>query len=285
MAKISISEFTDPVCPWAWSAEPHRLKLEWTYGDSLSWETRMVGLSQDPAESAKRFTPEEMGKIFAMMSAKFGMPIYEGGPERMYASFPACCAVVATRLNDPLRAKPLLRELRRRCFYGQLIDEAEVIESAAETVGIEPADLKIWLSDDATESAFREDMEAARDPSPAALAMKRKLAESDGGWRYTCPSYVFTLGDYSLTAPGFQPYETYETALANLDPSLEQSAPASSVATALEWAEAQGEGALATVEVAALRGIEPEQARDELIEAGAEETLIGTGSFWSLLNR
>lgn len=285
MGAISITEFTDPACPWAWSAEPHRLKLEWTYADSLGWEAKMVGLSEDPEAIAKRFTPEQLAAALAMIAAKHGMPIYEGAPERMQASFPACRAVVATRLNDEPKTHPLLRELRKRCFSGELIDEPQVIESAAETVGIAAGDLADWLADNASEEAFEADMSAARDPSPAALAIKRKLAEWDGGWRYTCPSYVMARGDESITAPGFQPYETYEAAIANLAPDLEPRPPAESATEVLEWAKERGEGALATAEVAALCDLEPDQARDELIASGAAERPMGGSAFWEMGGR
>jgi predicted DsbA family dithiol-disulfide isomerase len=282
MSGVSIVEFTDPVCPWAWSAEPHRLKLDWTYGDALEWEARMVGLSSDPAESAKRFTPEQLGKALALIAAKHGMPIYEGTPERMQASYPACRAVVAARLNDAPRSRPLLRELRKRCFSRELIDEPAVIDSAAEAVGIAAGDLADWLADASTEDAFRADMDAARHPSPAGLAVKRKLAEWEDGWRYTCPSYVLSQGGESLTAPGFQPYETYETAIANLAPDLEIRPPAESVTEALEWAEERGEGSLATAEVAAITDLDVDRAHHDLVESRVTEIPMGKSSFWEM---
>ncbi|MFM9042611.1 MAG: DsbA family protein, partial [bacterium] len=248
-----------------------------------------VGLAEDPDVLAKRFTTEEMARNLALIAARFGMPIYDEVPERMFTSFPACRAVVATRLNQPELSRPLLRELRKRCFSKQPIDEPEVIESAAESVGLDPVALVSWLADDASGQAFQADMDAARDPSPAALAVKRKLAQWEGGWRYTCPSYVFTLADSELTAPGFQPYETYETAIANLAPELEQRPPAESVTEALEWAEGTGAGSLATVEVAALMGKEPsgagwdlEAVIGDLEAAGAVEQRVGASAFWRL---
>ena len=45
MAIIRITEFTDPGCPFAWSAEPFRRKLEWRYGDQIAWRLRMVVLA------------------------------------------------------------------------------------------------------------------------------------------------------------------------------------------------------------------------------------------------
>ena len=282
MARVSIVEFTDPICPWAWSAEPHRLKLIWTYGDALSWEARMVGLAEDPEVIAKRFTPEDMARNLAMIAARLGMPIHEGEPERMQASFPACLAVVATRLHQTESTYPLLRELRKRCFSGELVDEPGVIAAAADAVGVDATALASWAESDQTAEAFAGDRDAARHPTDAALALKGKLAEWEEGWRYTCPSYVLSAGDQEITAPGYQPIETYEVAIANLAPDLSRRDPAGSVEEALSWSAESGEGSLATVEVAALRGVDLESARAELSASGATEIPVGSDAFWSL---
>jgi hypothetical protein len=47
---VGITEYTDPGCPWAYSAEPHRLRLRWLYGDELDWRRRMVVLARSPQE-------------------------------------------------------------------------------------------------------------------------------------------------------------------------------------------------------------------------------------------
>ena len=41
---VAIREFTDPTCPWAFSAEPSRLRLLWLYGEGLRFERRMIVL-------------------------------------------------------------------------------------------------------------------------------------------------------------------------------------------------------------------------------------------------
>jgi len=59
MNAITITEYTDPGCPFAWSAEPARRRVDWLYGDQLRWELRMVGLSDDGAAVERAgFTPE-----------------------------------------------------------------------------------------------------------------------------------------------------------------------------------------------------------------------------------
>src|SRR6059058_1541331 len=66
MADVLITEYTDPGCPWAYSAEPFRRRLAWLYGDRLQWETCMVVLAEDPAEYLERdFTPERQSAAFA----------------------------------------------------------------------------------------------------------------------------------------------------------------------------------------------------------------------------
>lgn len=47
---VLITDFTDPSCPWAYSAEPVRQRLDWLYGDRLQWQPRMVGLSESPED-------------------------------------------------------------------------------------------------------------------------------------------------------------------------------------------------------------------------------------------
>ena len=37
---LDIELFTDPACPFAFSAEPVRRRLRWHYGDQLRWRTR-----------------------------------------------------------------------------------------------------------------------------------------------------------------------------------------------------------------------------------------------------
>jgi hypothetical protein len=55
-ADVVITEYTDPACPWAFSAEPFRRRLNWLYGDQIAWDVKLVGLS-DGSGPAK-FTPD-----------------------------------------------------------------------------------------------------------------------------------------------------------------------------------------------------------------------------------
>src|SRR5689334_12968079 len=172
MASIKIAHFTDPACPFAFSAEPARYRLRWLYGDQIEWRDHLVVLSQSPDEYvAKGFTPEVQERALAVIQARFSMPIDLSRRPRMSATVDACRAVVAARVHGPMgAAEALLRRLRIRTMAGDLLDEPRTIALAADEVGIEPADLREWMSDPEVEDELRFDMAAARLPSRAARA-------------------------------------------------------------------------------------------------------------------
>jgi hypothetical protein len=134
------------------------------------------------------------------------------------------------------------------------------------------------MDGDDVSSIYADQMQKARHPSPEALAQDARLAEWTGGRRYTCPSLEVARPDGArLSAPGYQLWKSYELLLANLIPDADQRPDAESVGEVIEWADHP----LATAEVAQLRGITREQARDELQVAGATEHAMGSDSLWT----
>jgi predicted DsbA family dithiol-disulfide isomerase len=279
-ADVCITEYTDPGCPWAYSAEPFRRRLSWLYGERLEWRLRMVGLAESPDEYVDRgFTPERQSSAFAMIARKHGMPIDTSVRPRMAATVPACRAVVAAKLHAPDRTRRLLRRLRVRHFAGELLDEPQTIADAARDAGIDPAELDRWTAGDDVEAALREDMTAARDPIPAARVLDDKLANWSGGRRYTCPSYeIVRVSDgVKIAVPGFQPFAVYDVVTANLVPDVDRRPPPDSVEEVLRWTGTP----LATKEVAVVCGIDLPEARERLGRV-AEEQHVGADGFWTL---
>jgi len=278
---VHIREFTDPACPFAFSAEPALWRLQWLYGPGLDWERRMVVLSESPDDYlAKGFTPERQSDALKSLQAKYGMPIDWRVRPRMVATVHACRAVVATRLNAPGgREWRILRALRVRGMAGELIDDQATIDAAARDAGIEPRDLRRWTADPAVDQALREDARIARRPSSASLAQVHKLAANgDDGHRYTCPSLEITGPDgRRIDLPGFQPVEAYEIAIANVAPGLERRDPPGSAEELLAWAEVP----LSTVEVATVMGTDTADARSELARV-AQANPVGPDGYWSL---
>src|SRR4051812_49658934 len=75
--------YTDPACPWSWSAEPAVRKLMVEFGDNVSWTYVMGGLARDYTN-----TPDATAKRLAEwldVAEAGGMPIdprlWRGGPD------------------------------------------------------------------------------------------------------------------------------------------------------------------------------------------------------------
>jgi predicted DsbA family dithiol-disulfide isomerase len=280
VAEVCITEYTDPGCPWAFSAEPFRRRLDWLYGERLEWRVVLVGLSASPEDyTARGMTPESFAAGFRRIAAEHKMPIDTTPRPRLHATLPACRAVVAARVHAPEAARPLLRRLRIRCFRGELLDEQGTLDGAATDVGLDPAALRAWMADPAVESALREDMARAREPIPAARVLDHKLANWSGGRRYTCPSYeIVRLSDgVRIAVPGFQPWAAYDVVLANLMPGLDRREPPASVEQVLAWTGTP----LASQEVAVVCDIPFADARERLGRVAAEEH-VGADGFWTL---
>jgi predicted DsbA family dithiol-disulfide isomerase len=280
VGSVRVTHITDPGCPWAYSAEPFRRRLNWLYGDALEWRVVMVGLAESPSEYLDRgFTPERQSRAFASIARDHGMPIDTSVRPRMAATVPACRAVVAARLHAPERMRALLRFLRVRHFSGDLLDDPDTIAGAARDAGIDASDLDRWLPEDAVEEALREDMVSARHPIAAARVLDAKLANWSGGRRYTCPSYeiVRAADGVRIAVPGFQPFAVYDVVTANLVPGVERREPPASVEEVLRWCGTP----LATQEVAVVCDISFAEARERLGRV-ADERHVGADGFWSL---
>jgi predicted DsbA family dithiol-disulfide isomerase len=280
MADVCITEYTDPGCPWAYSAEPFRRRLNWLYGERLEWRVRVVGLAESPEEYVERgFTPERQSQAFGSIAREHGMPIDTTQRPRMAATVPACRAVVAARLHAPEHERRLLRRLRVRHFSGELLDDPQTIAAAVRDAGLDPAELEVWTREEAVETALREDMAAAREPLAAARVLDHKLANWSGGRRYTCPSYeIVRVSDgVRIAVPGFQPWAVYDVVTANLVPGVDRREPPDSVEQVLEWTGTP----LATKEVAVVCDIGFAEARERLGRV-ASERHVGADGFWTL---
>jgi predicted DsbA family dithiol-disulfide isomerase len=281
MAVLRITEFTDPACPFAWSAEPIRRELLWRYGDELQWTVTLVGLSDERVQDGESgFGPEELVGAFETLRERYGMPMDTTLRPAIAASVPACRAVVAARVHAPEAERAVLRALRVRQFSGQMLDDPQTIAGAATDAGLDADAFAGWLEDPEVEQALRADMDAARRPSHAATALAHKLAPWPGGLRYTCPSYEITRTDgsgRSMAVPGFQPVAVSEVAIANLAPELERRPHSTDVEDVLRWA---GEP-LATAEVAAICELDRDETRQQLSRV-ADEHPMGQDGLWTV---
>jgi 2-hydroxychromene-2-carboxylate isomerase len=267
---LDVTLFTDPACPFAFSAEPVRRRLAWHYGDQLRWRRRMIVLTLEPGEA------EKLAEGAPTLQRRHGMPIDPVPYRRPFSSEPACRAVVAARLNAPEAEAALLRRLQVRAMVGGLLDDPALIAAAATDVGLDASALATWSASADVEEALHADIEAARSPSPAARALDHKLGGPRERRRYTAPSYEIAREDGArVTIPGFQPVEAHEAAIANLAPELVRRPRPASVADVLAWADEP----LATAEVAAVAQLDATHARAELSRV-ARPLAAGADFYW-----
>lgn len=250
----------------------------------------MIGLS----ESADRY--EEMGFTAGRMAAgmrsfeqRFGMPFGAGVKPRLSASSRACRAVIAAREESMELGYAALRAIQLMQFTTSgLLDDDDDLRGALETVdGLDAAAVVARIDDPAIVAIYDEDKARTRSAEGRPTHVQNRHSESDGPVRYTAPTVIFEMPDGRwLEVGGFQPFESYDNALANLDPALERR-PAPERAADAVLAFPIG---LTTAEVAAIMRGSDTSAEDipgaerELISAVDDGELVGipagTDALW-----
>jgi protein-disulfide isomerase-like protein with CxxC motif len=269
MPKISVTHFSDPGCPWAYSASPAFAVLSWRYGDQLDWRLVTIGLSEDPARYLERgFTPTRIAAA-GLLFRRYGMPFISEPRARLAATSRACRAIVATRLLHPGREHDALRALQFAWFTTTLVlDEDAAIARALERVaGVDVAAIVAAIEDPRTLAAYEADKQQTRSAEGGPSQFQGKSRQTDGPVRFSAPSLIFESDGRRLEAGGFQPVEAYDVLIANLDPTVQRRAPADDPLEAL----AAFPAGLVTQEVAAImahNNVAPDRdaAERELVE-------------------
>jgi 2-hydroxychromene-2-carboxylate isomerase len=220
---VDATLYTDPGCPWAYSASPALTALRWRYGDQLNWRLVVIGLSEDAQTYIDRgYTPQARALGYRAFRDRFGMPFDATPRPRLFATGRACRAIVATRLRHPGREFAALRALQLGWFTTPaMLDEDDAIAAALESVdGVDAARTVASIDAPNVEDAYQQDRAEARTAAGSPTEFQGKAAASDGPVRYTAPSVIFSRAGQRLEAGGFQPLEAYDVVIANLDRSL-----------------------------------------------------------------
>ncbi len=235
MARVDVIHFTDPGCPWAYSASPALAVLRWRYGDQLQWRLVTIGLTETGEQYEARGYKPVRSAIGHMGFRRFGMPLGPTVRMRLMGTARGCRAIVATRLLAPDREEAVFRALQFGWFTTDaLMDTVAGIEAALQRVGgLDPGAILSAIESDAVTDAYEADRVEARTAAGTPTEAQGKAAATDGPVRYTAPSLVLRQGERCLEAGGFQPLEAYDVALANIDTSLERRPPAETAVEAL----------------------------------------------------
>jgi protein-disulfide isomerase-like protein with CxxC motif len=291
-ATITLTHFSDPHCPWAYSASPAHAVLRWRFGAQLDWRLVLIGLSEGPERYVQAgYTPARSAQGYRSFGRRFGMPFGGQPRERVTGTGVACRLVVAARLEQPALEFSVFRALQLTHFTTTaLLDEPDGLRQAL--AGVEGADadrLIAALDSDAVAAAYQEDRALSRTAAGRPIEAQGREANTDGAVRYTAPSIIFTGDDgRSLEVGGFQPLESYDTALANLDVSLERRPPAQDpveVLRALPYAPVTRE--VAACMTSNLGEVDDDATERALIAAAGEGLVrreaVGTGALWHLV--
>jgi protein-disulfide isomerase-like protein with CxxC motif len=218
VGKLSATLYTDPGCPWAYSASPALAVLQWRYADGLSWTLKMIGL----AERASQY--EERGYTATMMARgyrgfrRYGMPFATEPRSRVAATSRACRAIVATRLQQPELEISALRALQFGWFTTTLLldEDADIARALASVPGLDVASVVRAIDDPTVVAAYEADKRASRQAAGGPTEYQGKERNTDGVVRYSAPSLVFEdAAGRRLEAGGFQPVEAYDVLIAN----------------------------------------------------------------------
>ncbi len=271
---VEVTLYTDPGCPWAYSANPALRVLEWRFRDQLSWRLVMIGLREDPSEAAVRTWDGARALArWHVFGERYGMPFATEPKARPSGTGRGCRAVVAAGLDAPGSEWAVLRALQLGYFAsGLLLDDAESIGAVlAGVAGDEGVAARVDDAD--VVAAYERQLAETRSAEGTPPQAQDKTTVSDGLVRYTAPSVVFRRGEEAAYAGGWQPLLGYDSVLANFAPELEREPPPDSPGELLEHFA----GGLTTAEVALLlaRGSDPWPDRDGAREL--LETLVGAG--------
>jgi protein-disulfide isomerase-like protein with CxxC motif len=266
---ISTPLYTDPACPWGYSASPALRVLEWRYGSQLDWRLVVIGLTEHADQYlARGFTPLKAARLQAGFR-RYGMPFALEPKARASATARACRAIVAAGLSERGSEWKALRALQLAQFSTPLIlDDDERVSAVVEAAtGVQAATILEALDSPEVSDAYERARAEARSASGTAAERQDKTAVTEEGLaRFTAPSLIFERDGVRVVAGGFQPVEAYDVLISNLDPAIERRAAATDPGEVL----AAFPDGLTTQEVAAIMT----RGNDEVDRRAAELALL-----------
>jgi 2-hydroxychromene-2-carboxylate isomerase len=289
MPRIHVTHFSDPGCPFGYSASPALAALRWRYGDQLAWRHVMIGLTEDASQYAERgYTTLRLVQGQRRFRS-IGMPFGRAPKQRLSATARACRAVVAIRIVRPDLEWAAFRSLQLTQFTTDLpLESDEALRDALRRLpGVDPEAIVAMVDSPEVTAAYDVDWAESRTAAGTPAEFQGKAVDTDGMVRYTAPSLIFERDGRRLEAGGFQSLEAYDVCIANLDTSLRRREAPEDLT---ELLAAFPEG-LTIAEVAACTAAMPVftdagPAEDALLELADDGRVVaapvGDGALWLL---
>ncbi len=213
MNKITVYQFTDPLCIWCWGNEPVMRAIDYLYGDKIDTEFVMGGLVEDittlfddlaSADDVVERANERLHRNRIAASSRHGMPVSAECvnlfSREQPSSFPQNIAYEAAKRQDPVAAKRFLRRIREAAF-AEARPTARIdvlIELAAET-GLDVAEFVDEYTHGNAQADFMQD---------------RTKCRRNGITGF--PSYLIKSEQTSIILGGYQNLGTFHTIIRRL---------------------------------------------------------------------
>lgn len=266
--RLTLTQFTDPMCTWCWGSEPIIRHIRTAFGEQVRIEYIMGGLIEDfdtfYDATNDISEPSEVGPHWQEASEHHGMPVdtevFDTDPAQ--STYPASIAFTAARQQDRTLAHRYLRRLR--AAYATEVRNVnrreEQVELAAE-VGLDIDEFIAALEDGTARTAFEDDLARTRRAGVRAF-----------------PTYHIDGPNGEETVAGFKSFDELTELLSAAAPSIEQSSPPALREFVAEY------GPVATQEIAEVYELSYGQARQALHALEDDDVVSrearGNGFFW-----
>ena len=233
-APLTVVEFTDPACPWAWGSEPKfrwlRAALDGLGTHRVGWR-RVYGILFDDDDDPAPDPDAEAAwyhRYITGIAAHTGAPYASRLRWVARSSWPSSLAAKAAEKQGAEIAARVLRRLRETTFLlGEPADHIEtVLDAVAGIPGLDHARLARDLTSDAVRSAVRRDWTEARDPYPELFSAEGagphpgRPKEAGEQYRFALPTLVFNGPGGRVVVPGWRDLDEYVAAAARVAPGL-----------------------------------------------------------------
>ncbi len=213
MERITILQFTDPICVWCWGNEPVMRALDFLYGSKVRIEYIMGGLIEDISslydikgdkDNAIHHANTIMKRNWRIAAERHGMPVTESDKElfsaRYPSSFPQNIAFEAAKRLDSTLSKRFLRLLREATFvHARRTSQIDTLIDLATQAGYNAA---AFLDEYTTGNAHADFMQ------------DRMLCRRQGITGF--PSYLIKNDDTEIIIGGYQNLNTFHTIIKRL---------------------------------------------------------------------
>ncbi|WP_435175699.1 DsbA family oxidoreductase [Actinacidiphila sp. bgisy145] len=245
VAGVEVVEYTDPLCPWSWGAEPVLRRLRAESAGRVRWRRVYAVMFDhdddpppDPAAETAWYT-----RYVAGVTEHTGAPCAARLSRVAASSWPASLVAEAAARQGAEVGEAVLRRLRETVFVlGEPADTLPLALAAARGVpGLDPRRLAADAASPQVLRQVRADREEARRPVPEVLAGQtgsphpgRAKETADGGHRYALPTLLLRAPAGHRAVPGWRSYEEYAAAFDAVRPGLLAGAARLPAAAALE---------------------------------------------------